>query len=385
MAAPAWQCCCSSPLLSPSSGREGERWTWAPLPSAPSCVHRPACLLGVCVGESGGRGVEAVRPRRGRPLALIPRVSAPLLQMGSHVGEGERGGPGWSEEERRDDRQIHNPRERAPRGGGSGQREAVSSSPLLLSLSPSPSLWVRVSFPVALLLSLSLSLSLCLSPLVCPLSSLPHPLCPFLLLPSSLSPLLGTRSAAQAVGVGCCVIAVSNAQALCPCSLEWRQGESPHTGSEGESGEEEEGCSRVLCGSESKTGGVKDEGRYTEAGCEGGERGSGEGSDDGYRQAWTQRRERERIWRDTCSSIRLEASGDYPLNLSISLSGGKEINRDLPSSGERTGVSPTLNRGSIHVGREMWGKGLPAPREHAPHFTNQSAGARRPRVPHHRG
>lgn len=158
LAAPAWQCCCSSPLLSPSSGREGERWTWAPLPSAPSCVHRPACLLGVCVGESGGRGVEAVRPRRGRPLALIPRVSAPLLQMGSHVGEGERGGPGWSEEERRDDRQIHNPRERAPRGGGSGQREAVSSSPLLLSLSPSPSLWVRVSFPVALLLSLSLSL-----------------------------------------------------------------------------------------------------------------------------------------------------------------------------------------------------------------------------------
>ncbi len=89
--------------------------------------------------------------------------------------------------------------------------------------------------------------------------------------------------------------------------------------------------------------------------------------------------------RDPCSSIRLEASGDYPLNLSISLSGGKEINRDLPSSGERTGVSPTLNRGSIHVGREMWGKGLPAPREHAPHFTNQSAGARRPRVPHHRG
>lgn len=88
---------------------------------------------------------------------------------------------------------------------------------------------------------------------------------------------------------------------------------------------------------------------------------------------------------DPGSSIRLEASGDYPLNLSISLSGGKEINRDLPSSGERTGVSPTLNRGSTHVGREMWGKGLPAAREHAPHFTNQSAGARRPRVPHHRG
>ena len=58
--------------------------------------------------------------------------------------------------------------------------------------------------------------------------------------------------------------------------------------------------------------------------------------------------------------IRLEASGDYPPNLSISLSGGKEINRDLPSSGERTGASPALNRGSAHAGREMWGEGLPA-------------------------
>ena len=57
---------------------------------------------------------------------------------------------------------------------------------------------------------------------------------------------------------------------------------------------------------------------------------------------------------------RLEASGDYPPNLSISLSGGKEINRDLPSSGERTGASPALNRGSAHAGREMWGEGLPA-------------------------
>lgn len=45
------------------------------------------------------------------------------------------------------------------------------------------------------------------------------------------------------------------------------------------------------------------------------------------------------------ASIRPEASGGYPPNLSISLSGGKEINRDLPSSGERTGASPALNRG----------------------------------------
>lgn len=185
---------------------------------------------------------------------------------------------------------IHERERREGVGVGRGRLyPPVHSCSLSLRLPLSGSVCLSLSLSCCL----SLSLSLCLSPLVCPLSSLPHPLCPFLLLPSSLSPLLGTRSAAQAVGVGCCVIAVSNAQALCPCSLEWRQGESPHTGSEGESEEEEEGCSRVLCGSESKTGGVKDEGRYTEAGCEGGERGSGEGSDDGYRQAWTQRRERE--------------------------------------------------------------------------------------------
>lgn len=84
-------------------------------------------------------------------------------------------------------------------------------------------------------------------------------------------------------------------------------------------------------------------------------------------------------------SIRLEASGDYPPNLSISLSGGKEINRDLLSSGERTGASPALNRGSAHAGREMWGEGLPAhPRGggRAPHV---EASARRPRTPHQRG
>ena len=34
----------------------------------------------------------------------------------------------------------------------------------------------------------------------------------------------------------------------------------------------------------------------------------------------------------------------YPLNLSISLSGGKESNSDSPSNGEWTGKSPTLNR-----------------------------------------
>lgn len=93
---------------------------------------------------------------------------------------------------------------------------------------------------------------------------------------------------------------------------------------------------------------------------------------------------RER-WCSYNKSIRLEASGDYPPNLSISLSGGKEINRDLLSSGERTGASPALNRGPAHAGREMWGEGLPAHprgRGRAPHV---EASARRPRTPHQRG
>ena len=38
---------------------------------------------------------------------------------------------------------------------------------------------------------------------------------------------------------------------------------------------------------------------------------------------------------------RPELRQDYPLNLSISLSGGKETNKDSPSNGERTGNSPT--------------------------------------------
>ena len=38
---------------------------------------------------------------------------------------------------------------------------------------------------------------------------------------------------------------------------------------------------------------------------------------------------------------RPELRQDYPLNLSISISGGKENNYDSPSNGERTGNSPT--------------------------------------------
>ena len=39
--------------------------------------------------------------------------------------------------------------------------------------------------------------------------------------------------------------------------------------------------------------------------------------------------------------IRPELRQDYPLNLSISISGGKETNKDSLSSGERNGMSPT--------------------------------------------
>ncbi|DAD49362.1 TPA_asm: hypothetical protein HUJ06_031829 [Nelumbo nucifera] len=37
---------------------------------------------------------------------------------------------------------------------------------------------------------------------------------------------------------------------------------------------------------------------------------------------------------------RVGADVDHPLNLSISISGGKETNKDSPSNGERTGISP---------------------------------------------
>jgi hypothetical protein len=39
--------------------------------------------------------------------------------------------------------------------------------------------------------------------------------------------------------------------------------------------------------------------------------------------------------------IRPELRQGYPLNLSISISGGKETNKDSLSSGERNGNSPT--------------------------------------------
>ncbi|WZZ00058.1 hypothetical protein YC2023_072386 [Brassica napus] len=43
---------------------------------------------------------------------------------------------------------------------------------------------------------------------------------------------------------------------------------------------------------------------------------------------------------DPKSSTRPEVRRDHPLSLSISISGGKETNKDSLSNGERTGKSP---------------------------------------------
>jgi len=42
-------------------------------------------------------------------------------------------------------------------------------------------------------------------------------------------------------------------------------------------------------------------------------------------------------------NLRPQIGQDHPLNLSISLSGGKETKKDSPSNGERKGKSPALN------------------------------------------
>ncbi|KAI5566012.1 hypothetical protein POPTR_008G224701v4 [Populus trichocarpa] len=39
-------------------------------------------------------------------------------------------------------------------------------------------------------------------------------------------------------------------------------------------------------------------------------------------------------------SLRPQVRRDYPLSLSISISGGKETYKDSPSNGERTGKCP---------------------------------------------
>lgn len=45
---------------------------------------------------------------------------------------------------------------------------------------------------------------------------------------------------------------------------------------------------------------------------------------------------------------------DYPLSLSISISGGKETNEDSPSNGERTGNSPSLESSGSVVRIVAW-------------------------------
>ena len=51
---------------------------------------------------------------------------------------------------------------------------------------------------------------------------------------------------------------------------------------------------------------------------------------------------------------RLKWEPDNPLNLSISVSGGKEINRDSLSSGERTGKSPSWESLAFGQGVVSW-------------------------------
>jgi hypothetical protein len=52
--------------------------------------------------------------------------------------------------------------------------------------------------------------------------------------------------------------------------------------------------------------------------------------------------------------LRPHVRRDYPLSLSISISGGKETYKDSPSSGERTGKSPALESGGFVVRIVVW-------------------------------
>lgn len=55
-----------------------------------------------------------------------------------------------------------------------------------------------------------------------------------------------------------------------------------------------------------------------------------------------------------CFRVRPQIRRDNPLNLSISVSGGKETNQDSLSSGERRGKSPAPNPRPPSRAREMW-------------------------------
>ena len=52
--------------------------------------------------------------------------------------------------------------------------------------------------------------------------------------------------------------------------------------------------------------------------------------------------------------LRPQIRRDYPLSLSISISGGKETYKDSPSNGERTGKSPALESGGLAVRIVVW-------------------------------
>ena len=52
-------------------------------------------------------------------------------------------------------------------------------------------------------------------------------------------------------------------------------------------------------------------------------------------------------------NLRPQSRRDYPLNLSILISGGKETNKDSLSNGERKGISPALNLVSPGC-KDMW-------------------------------
>ena len=55
--------------------------------------------------------------------------------------------------------------------------------------------------------------------------------------------------------------------------------------------------------------------------------------------------------RVSCSESQIRR--DHPLNLSISISGGKETNKDSPSNGERSGNSSSL-KSLAGAARELW-------------------------------
>ncbi len=52
--------------------------------------------------------------------------------------------------------------------------------------------------------------------------------------------------------------------------------------------------------------------------------------------------------------LRPQVRRDYPLSLSISISGGEETYKDSPSNGERTGKSPALESGGPAVRIVVW-------------------------------